>query len=121
MIPLCNEMMTKSRALLNIWEPSLVEEAFQFIEEHRIVDDNSAQLSPFKKITRQICALDLKSPELETFATPLESAPDVWPDQNKKAPEEHGKLKTRPDNYLRQFIHNLESLIQTVLIPTFCR
>jgi inositol polyphosphate-4-phosphatase len=83
MIPLCNEMMTKSRTLLNIWEPSLVEEAFQFIEKNRIVDDpdNSAQLSPFKKITRQICSLDLKSPELENFATPSESGPDVWNQQ----------------------------------------
>lgn len=74
MIPLCNEMISKSRALLNIWEPSLVEDAFRFIEKHRIVDepDNvTIPLSPFKKITQQLSALDLKSPEeLEDFATP---------------------------------------------------
>ncbi|XP_058444865.1 type II inositol 3,4-bisphosphate 4-phosphatase isoform X2 [Malaya genurostris] len=93
MLPLCNEMMTKTRALLNIWEPTLVEEAFGFIERHRIVDEqtqavdgpaggpagHSAQMSPFKKITQQLGALDLKSPELEDFATPMGPAPDLWP------------------------------------------
>lgn len=43
MLPLCNEMISKTRTLLNIWEPSLVEEAFEFIEQHRILEepDNS--------------------------------------------------------------------------------
>lgn len=85
MLPLCTEMMTKTRSLLNIWEPSLVEEAFEFIERHRIVEDSTqprmdmVSLSPFKKITQQLGALDLKSPELEDFATPLGPAPDLWP------------------------------------------
>uniref|UniRef100_A0A182MTK1 phosphatidylinositol-3,4-bisphosphate 4-phosphatase n=1 Tax=Anopheles culicifacies TaxID=139723 RepID=A0A182MTK1_9DIPT len=106
MLPLCNEMMTKTRALLNIWEPSLVEEAFAFIERHRIIDDTTASnggvgdadtghrdgklpvgggagstsaMSPFKKITQQLGALDLKSPELEDFSTPMGPAPDLWP------------------------------------------
>ncbi|XP_040173321.1 inositol polyphosphate-4-phosphatase type I A isoform X2 [Anopheles arabiensis] len=115
MLPLCNEMMTKTRALLNIWEPSLVEEAFAFIERHRIIDDATAggggepgdtgcrdgsgggggggggggllsansltvaAMSPFKKITQQLGALDLKSPELEDFSTPMGPAPDLWP------------------------------------------
>ncbi|XP_055618165.1 type II inositol 3,4-bisphosphate 4-phosphatase isoform X3 [Toxorhynchites rutilus septentrionalis] len=97
MLPLCNEMMTKTRALLNIWEPSLVEEAFAFIERHRIVEDQllltdggggaagagangtSIPMSPFKKITQQLGALDLKSPELEDFSTPMGPAPDLWP------------------------------------------
>lgn len=39
MLPLCNEMVTKTRVLLNIWEPSLVEEAFEFIENHRTVEE----------------------------------------------------------------------------------
>uniref|UniRef100_A0A182S6S9 phosphatidylinositol-3,4-bisphosphate 4-phosphatase n=1 Tax=Anopheles maculatus TaxID=74869 RepID=A0A182S6S9_9DIPT len=110
MLPLCNEMMTKTRALLNIWEPNLVEEAFAFIERHRIIDDattgadggggdsggraadgtlsvagsGSATLgamSPFRKITQQLGALDLKSPELEDFSTPMGPAPDLWPQQ----------------------------------------
>lgn len=103
MLPLCNEMMSKTRALLNIWEPSLVEEAFQFIERHRIIEepDNTLQplpLSPFKKITQQLGALDLKSPELEDFATPMDAIPDLWPQINKKVPKsfskEHLKAKS---------------------------
>lgn len=39
MLPLCNEMVIKTRVLLNIWEPSLVEEAFEFIENHRTVEE----------------------------------------------------------------------------------
>lgn len=39
MLTLCNDMVTKTRALLNIWEPSLVEEAFDFIEQHRILEE----------------------------------------------------------------------------------
>ncbi|KXJ78924.1 hypothetical protein RP20_CCG003052 [Aedes albopictus] len=93
MLPLCNDMMTKTRALLNIWEPNLVEEAFAFIERHRIIDDptqstdgsgavasgGTVPMSPFKKITQQLGALDLKSPELEDFSTPMGPAPDLWP------------------------------------------
>lgn len=88
MLPLCTEMVAKTRSLLMIWEPSLVDEAFAFIERHRIVEEATAQprrasdlssLSPFKKITEQLCALDLKSPDLEDFATPLGPAPDLWP------------------------------------------
>lgn len=84
MLPLCNEMMNKTRSLLNIWEPSLVENAFRFIEQHRIIDEpentrHNLPLSPFKKITQQLCALDLKSPELEDFGTPMGRMPDLWP------------------------------------------
>lgn len=82
MLPLCNEMVTKTRSLLNIWEPSLVEEAFEFIENHRIIeepDNTTMPLSPFRKITQQLGALDLKSPDLEDFATPMGPAPDLWP------------------------------------------
>ncbi|KFB39647.1 AGAP000124-PA-like protein [Anopheles sinensis] len=101
MLPLCNEMMTKTRTLLGIWEPSLVEEAFAFIERHRIIEDTAtgaeggeraeaqgtpgapigglSPMSPFKKITQQLGALDLKSPELEDFSTPMGPAPDLWP------------------------------------------
>lgn len=47
MLPLCNEMMSKTRSLLTIWEPNLVEETFEFIERHRIVDDpgNNVQVT----------------------------------------------------------------------------
>lgn len=83
MLPLCNEMITKTRSLLNIWEPSLVEEAFAFIEKHRIIDDVTdttlpLKLSPFRNITQQLGALDLKSPDLEDFASPIGPAPNLW-------------------------------------------
>lgn len=101
MLPLCNEMMTKTRSLLNIWEPSLVEEAFKFIEKHRIIeepDNTVTPLSPFKKITQQLCALELKSPELEDFATPLGVQPDLWPHSGKSGvsrSESKGMLKAK--------------------------
>lgn len=83
MLPLCNEMVTKTRSLLNIWEPSLVEEAFAFIEKHRIIDEAESatplKMSPFRNITQQLGALDLKSPDLEDFATPMGPMPDLWP------------------------------------------
>lgn len=87
MLPLCNEMITKTRSLLNIWEPSLVEEAFAFIEKHRIVEETStdisnqpAKVSPFRNIAQQLGALELKSPDLEDFASPTGPAPisDFW-------------------------------------------
>lgn len=85
MLPLCNEMITKTRSLLNIWEPSLVEEAFAFIEKHRIINDTTdtsapMKLSPFRNITQQLGALELKSPDLEDFASPTSSVPitDLW-------------------------------------------
>lgn len=88
MLPLCNEMITKTRSLLNIWEPSLVEEAFAFIEKHRIIDDSTKidssnhpmKLSPFRNITQQLGNLDLKSPDLEDFASPTGPMPipNLW-------------------------------------------
>lgn len=86
MLPLCNEMITKTRSLLNIWEPSLVEEAFAFIEKHRIIDDSAdavnhhLKLSPFRNITQQLGALELKSPDLEDFASPTGPmpVPNLW-------------------------------------------
>lgn len=83
MMPLCNEMVGKTRTLLNIWEPSIVEEAVTFIERHRIIEEPDNVLmepmSPFRKITQQLSALELKSPELEDFATPVVAPPDLWP------------------------------------------
>lgn len=87
MLPLCNEMVSKTRSLLNIWEPSLVEEAFQFIEKHRIIDEPEShtplKMSPFRNITQQLGALDLKSPDLEDFASPVGPMPDFWSTQMK--------------------------------------
>lgn len=47
MMPLCNEMVTKTKTLLNIWEPNLVEEAFSFIEQHRIIEEPDNVLMVF--------------------------------------------------------------------------
>ncbi|XP_052856393.1 inositol polyphosphate-4-phosphatase type I A isoform X1 [Drosophila gunungcola] len=83
MMPLCNQMVARTRTLLNIWEPSIVEEAVAFIERHRIIEEPENVLmepmSPFRKITQQLTALELKSPELEDFATPVVAPPDLWP------------------------------------------
>lgn len=83
MMPLCNKMVAKTKTLLNIWEPSIVEEAVTFIERHRIIEEPDNVLmepmSPFRKITQQLSALELKSPELEDFATPVVAPPDLWP------------------------------------------
>ncbi|XP_017853022.1 inositol polyphosphate-4-phosphatase type I A isoform X1 [Drosophila busckii] len=83
MMPLCSAMVGKTRTLLNIWEPSIVEEAVSFIERHRIIEEPDNVLiepmSPFRKITQQLSALELKSPELEDFATPVLAPPDLWP------------------------------------------
>ncbi|KAL1517073.1 hypothetical protein ABEB36_000885 [Hypothenemus hampei] len=90
MLPICEDMISKTRILLSLWDPGLVEEALNFIEEHKLVQaedsgvsedfslDNvsirpSLLLSPFKRITQQLTSLDLKSPELEDFATPYVS------------------------------------------------
>ncbi|XP_002022377.2 type I inositol 3,4-bisphosphate 4-phosphatase isoform X2 [Drosophila persimilis] len=83
MMPLCDQMVSKTRTLLNIWEPSIVKEAVDFIEQHRIIEEPENVLmepmSPFRKITQQLTALELKSPELEDFATPVVAPPDLWP------------------------------------------
>lgn len=93
MLPLCTEMVSKTRSLLNIWEPSLVEEAFAFIEKHRIIDEPETnaplKMSPFRNITQQLGALDLKSPDLEDFASPVGPMPDFWSTQMNRRGEEN--------------------------------
>lgn len=83
MMPLCNQMVALTRTLLSIWEPSIVEEGVAFIERHRIIEEPEnvmmEPMSPFRKITQQLTALELKSPELEDFATPVMAPPDLWP------------------------------------------
>uniref|UniRef100_A0A1I8PZI0 phosphatidylinositol-3,4-bisphosphate 4-phosphatase n=2 Tax=Stomoxys calcitrans TaxID=35570 RepID=A0A1I8PZI0_STOCA len=124
MMPLCNEMVTKTKTLLNIWEPSLVEEAFSFIEQHRIIEEPDNVLmpmSPFRKITQQLNDLDLKSPELEDFATPIVAPPDLWP--RVKTPTGHHnrlirsnsltQLRTSPSLTLDiDAIHNLQHTVR---------
>lgn len=66
--------------MLSLWDPKLVEEALNFIEEHKVTpvscDDSesikhasSYHVSPFKRIASQI-NFDLQSPETEDLYTP---------------------------------------------------
>lgn len=96
MLPICEDMITKTRILLSLWDPGLVEEALNFIEEHKLIatDDSGVSedytletsgkanlvLSPFKRITQQLTSLDLRSPDLDDFATPCtpRDVEDLW-------------------------------------------
>lgn len=97
MLPICEEMITKTRILLTLWDPALIEEALTFIEDYKLLtaatDDSglgddysldggrpSMVLSPFKRITQQLTSLDLKSPDLDDFATPCTpmNVEDIW-------------------------------------------
>ncbi|CAG9821777.1 unnamed protein product [Phaedon cochleariae] len=96
MLPICEDMISKTRILLSLWDPGLVEEALNFIEDYKLVvnedsgvgddlgSENGARptlaLSPFKRITQQLTSLDLKSPDLEDFATPCtpRDVADLW-------------------------------------------
>ncbi|XP_022917406.2 inositol polyphosphate-4-phosphatase type I A isoform X1 [Onthophagus taurus] len=99
MLPICDDMISKSRILLSLWDPGLVEEALSFIEEHKLVvtDDSGVSddfldpngkpnmvLSPFKRITQQLTSLDLKSPDLDDFATPCtpRNIESIWSSPN---------------------------------------
>ncbi|CAG9770961.1 unnamed protein product [Ceutorhynchus assimilis] len=132
MLPICEDMINKTRILLSLWDPGLVEEALNFIEEHKLVqtDDSgvsddisfdsisnrpSLVLSPFKRITQQL-TLDLKSPELEDFATPCVSktVEDLW----KVPPNEKNNLLNTSDG-LKSLCSNMKTPDETnfVLFP----
>lgn len=100
MLPICEDMITKTKILLSLWDPGLVEEALNFIEEHKLIitDDSgvgedysldssgrpSLVLSPFKRITQQLTSLDLRSPDLDDFTTPCtpRNIEDIWKSSN---------------------------------------
>lgn len=88
-------MPQQTKILLSLWDPGLVEEALSFVEEYKLLantddsgvgDDCSLEahaslvLSPFKRITQQLTSLDLKSPDLDDFATPCtpRNIEDMW-------------------------------------------
>lgn len=100
MLPICEDMITKTRILLSLWDPGLVEEALTFLEEHKVakVQEETTNeegslldfkvnqsLSPFKRITQQL-NFDLKSPDFDDFVTPdtPECMQDTWCDENAK-------------------------------------
>lgn len=97
MLPICEDMIRKTRILLSLWDPGLVEEALNFIEEYKLVMNDESELtiddlnsenchksnialSPFKRITQQLTSLNLKSPDLDDFATPCTpmNVEDIW-------------------------------------------
>lgn len=102
MLPICEDMVTKTRILLSLWDPGLVEEALTFLEEYKVakvatqvVEDvtndnptnltlnfkttNQPGLSPFKRITQQL-NFDLRSPDFDEFVTPdtPTCVQDIW-------------------------------------------
>ncbi|XP_054012614.1 inositol polyphosphate-4-phosphatase type I A isoform X1 [Hylaeus anthracinus] len=99
MLPICEDMITKTRILLSLWDPGLVEEALTFLEEYKVakVPDDANEdtlnldfkanqsLSPFKRITQQL-NFDLKSPDFDDFVTPdtPECVKDIWMKENEK-------------------------------------
>ncbi|XP_073974232.1 inositol polyphosphate-4-phosphatase type I A isoform X1 [Rhodnius prolixus] len=81
MLPICDDMVNKTRTLLTLWDSSLVEEALSFVEAHKVnatpcdeEDVTSVQsmssLSPFKRITQQLRFADLRSPDADDPVTP---------------------------------------------------
>ncbi|KAK9500917.1 hypothetical protein O3M35_002081 [Rhynocoris fuscipes] len=81
MLPICDDMVNKTRTLLTLWDSSLVEEALSFVEANKVTqcttssDDISSvqslsNLSPFKRITQQLRFADLRSPDADDPVTP---------------------------------------------------
>lgn len=101
MLPICEDMISKTRILLSLWDPGLVEEALTFLEEYKVAaavqepinnDDTLTldfrthqSLSPFKRITQQL-NFDLKSPDFDDFVTPdtPECVQDIWTKESAK-------------------------------------
>ena len=110
MLPICEDMITKTRILLSLWDPGLVEEALTFLEEYKVAkihetsNDNALNLdfktnqslSPFKRITQQL-NFDLKSPDFDEFVTPdtPECVKDLWT----KESERNGFTASFPSTY----------------------
>ncbi|CAL7944180.1 unnamed protein product [Xylocopa violacea] len=107
MLPICEDMITKTRILLSLWDPGLVEEALTFLEEYKVAKVHETEnettlrldittnqsLSPFKRITQQL-NFDLKSPDFDEFVTPdtPECVKDLWT----KESERNGYAATFP-------------------------
>lgn len=102
MLPICEDMISKTRILLTLWDPGLIEEALGFIEDFKLlnaddsglgddfaIDKTSLTLSPFKRITQQLTSLDLQSPDLDDFATPCTpiNVENIW----KLSPQNNGQ------------------------------
>ncbi|XP_033210596.1 inositol polyphosphate-4-phosphatase type I A isoform X2 [Belonocnema kinseyi] len=101
MLPICEDMISKTRILLSLWDPGLVEEALTFLDEHKVakVQDDvnnddplsldfkaNQNLSPFRRITQQL-NFDLRSPDFDDFVTPdtPECVQDIWARETAKS------------------------------------
>uniref|UniRef100_A0A146L0V0 Type II inositol 3,4-bisphosphate 4-phosphatase n=1 Tax=Lygus hesperus TaxID=30085 RepID=A0A146L0V0_LYGHE len=73
MLPICDEMVLKTRTLLTLWDSGLVEEALSFVEEHKVtpsMSDDIIAMSPFRRITQHLQFANLKSPDADDPVTP---------------------------------------------------
>lgn len=111
MLAICEDMISKTRILLSLWDPGLVEEALTFLEEHKVakvadvvssdipsLDFKAHQtLSPFKRITQQL-NFDLKSPDFDEFVTPdtPECVHDIWAKESTRS----NLANFREDNFV---------------------
>ncbi|CAH0545896.1 unnamed protein product [Brassicogethes aeneus] len=132
MLPICEDMIGKTRILLGLWDPGLVEQALNFVEEHKLTaaassDDSgvgedlsserpSLILSPFKRITQQLTSLDLKSPDLDDFATPCtpRNVDDLW-----KVPSDRSEHLLNTSEGVKSLCSNMQSPDETnfVIFP----
>lgn len=137
MLPICEDMITKTRILLSLWDPGLVEEALTFLEEYKVAkvqEDSSTTtttptttddtlmldfkanqtLSPFKRITQQL-NFDLKSPDFDDFVTPdtPECVQDIW----SKSGMRNGEYAPLP--YSRNDIHNSNTVESDIAEENF--
>lgn len=79
-------------------------------------------MSPFKKITQQLGALDLKSPDLEDFATPMGSAPpDLWPSINANKTRSHNLKTKSPSSTDINAIATIQNTVKTYQSQTSYR
>ncbi|XP_014278219.1 inositol polyphosphate-4-phosphatase type I A isoform X4 [Halyomorpha halys] len=96
MLPICDDMVAKTRTLLTLWDPGLVEEALKFVEEHK-VSRTEGTPSPFKRITQQLRFTGSPdSPSQEAFltfpddtSTPIDENYNL--EQSIKKSEEHSQ------------------------------
>ncbi|CAB3379897.1 Hypothetical predicted protein [Cloeon dipterum] len=76
MLPICEELIKKTKILLSLWDTSLVEEAMSFLEEFKVSStlecDKADILTPYRRITQQLLNFkplpedELLSPDLST-------------------------------------------------------
>lgn len=83
MLPICEDMISKTRILLSLWDPGLVEEALNFIEDNKVTklykeeQTDTEEVSQFKKIAQQI-SLNTKRPEYDDLMSPIDQNPPIW-------------------------------------------